>query len=128
MTYAITLAEARHRLESLALHQPDKVAGGDAITCRYFEYDGSPSCLVGHAFAEELKTAGIVFGTWENEDGINSRSILEKISIEPDAVTYLSIAQEQQDFGQTWGDAVKLADERIDSVLAERTAQQSIPA
>lgn len=115
----ITLVEAQHRLNTLAEMFPYKKGVQPDGNCAYFEYDNSPSCIVGHALASEFQAAGIVYGSFENTDAIGSTSVLAKVDIEPLAVNYLSTVQEQQDFGIPWAEAVKYADIAIAEEIAD---------
>lgn len=114
----ITLTEARHRLESLALHQPDMVAGGDGTSCAYFHYDGKPFCIVGAAFESELKEVGVHEDSYLNEDSVQGLVSAEVLDIEPEALVYLEAAQEQQDQGMPWGEAVPYAEKIVTDSIA----------
>lgn len=124
----ITLAEAQHRLHTLIESQPTKVAGGTGMTCMYFGQDGQPSCIVGHAFPTELAEAGVEYGNSDNENSITGLVGDLLIDIEPLALDYLTIAQEQQDSGLTWASAVTIADSFLANVLADEIAEAVVVA
>lgn len=113
----ITLTEAQHRLHTIAESEGNVVRGGENVSCMYFSPDGVPSCLVGRAFEAELRELGVEYGNWLNEDNV---LVLRDngLSIEDDALEYLTDAQSAQDSGDTWSQAVAKADEHIAGFLA----------
>ncbi len=85
-------------------------------TCRYVNEDGSPSCIVGVAFAEEIAAAGITFGAARNTDGILAllRYELTDLPLTAKAISFLFNLQNAQDNGATWGEAITTAKEAAD--------------
>lgn len=120
----ITLTEAQHRLQSIVLHQPNVIRGGDNVSCSYFNPDGTAQCLVGEAFAVELHEAGIMHDSYGNETSFSDLVAEGFVEAEEFAVIYLDAAQAQQDLGATWGNSVAYAE----SLLAERLADQQLIA
>ena len=110
MTEIITLEVAKQRLDAVvaqygADHKP-------VDRCMYFKKDVNgeqvPLCIVGAAFADELRDAGI------GPDNGNVQGIYELISnnVLPatlEAAFFLSDAQSTQDEGLSWGEAVEIA-------------------
>ena len=78
---------------------------GQALGCRYFEDDGSPSCGVGHVFAKH----GV---TLDDLVGINTGTAVltvvadDVIDISPEGVRILDLFQSRQDEGIPWGPAL----------------------
>ena len=80
--------------------------------CQYV-YQGKGSCLVGHAALE----LGLIDTDLER-DSLNQSGVLELSSakgwkIPSDQIDWLAVAQGAQDDGETWGEAVALADQEF---------------
>lgn len=116
----ITLTEAQHRLNTLIETQGDVVRGGYGVNCRYFNDDGTPSCIVGEAFAAELTKAGVRPSEGANQDSVQGLVNHGLLDMEPLALDYLTYAQEAQDTGDNWATAVDIAEQAISSVITER--------
>lgn len=118
-TKAQILEAAEHAVEKMGADyvyprsQPNSPDYGD---CVYAEPDGSPSCIVGHIVAEldpesfalitELRGGDRIFPAdrlWES--GFETHSEV--------AVDALVNAQEAQDNGETWGEALLRLKERL---------------
>ncbi len=98
----------------------EAVAAGDAELgrsekeCRYLEPDNAPSCLVGAAFYQEILDAGITFGSEVNTTGVGTlfqEALWDRFQLTERAHSFLTRVQTWQDTGETWGDAVRLAEE-----------------
>lgn len=107
----ITLDVARERLKAVV---PLDSRNHEDLTsperCQYFELDGSPSCIIGHAFADELRAAGVEAGTDHNGQGIDFLVRQGLLRIEQDALRYLVGVQTDQDGGMPWAEAVEDAE------------------
>lgn len=77
------------------------------LGCVYREF-GEPSCLVGHV----LDRAGVPYDKYWDLDG-DSASTLLKDSPHEDLRIALDAAQTVQDVGQTWGEALKVYEEKV---------------
>lgn len=114
----ITLDVARERVKATIAGREDYVyprsraAGGDG-KCVYFEADGTPSCLIGQAFADELRKADPDFDY--NTEGV---AALPDGLFDLPAVHYLSRVQDKQDTGWTWGNAVQDAEYVVPDIEA----------
>lgn len=99
----ITLSEAQERVRALAAEQPHKTA-----SCQYFDREtGAPCCIVGHAFADELREAGV-----DADPYLNTKIVpLLGGLFDQAAKNWLHAVQYSQDQGIPWGEAVELADE-----------------
>jgi hypothetical protein len=76
--------------------------------CRYFTETGAPACIVGEFFHRTLQPEEY------NRFYLEGRTATEAISLLPlevDARTksLLTVAQQRQDVGHTWGDALSTA-------------------
>jgi hypothetical protein len=111
----ITLDEAKELLARAVkekgdnfVYQPIRTSGHPQ--CAYFTpEDGAPSCLVGHVLAYK----GL---THEDLDATNSgvtevQDLVEEghIRVDNETLALLTVAQVEQDQGQTWGRAVEEA-------------------
>lgn len=88
--------------------------GGVGGMCAYFTPDGKPSCIVGHALAIEGLTLDEVGG----ENTASVETLDEHLQatgrwwgLTPGAVEVLAVAQQSQDTGETWGEALRCAEE-----------------
>lgn len=75
-------------------------------TCVYAD-KGECSCLVGHV----LVRAGVSVDVLDGEEGPITGLVLEGIEVTDTARWVLAAAQEAQDIGETWGEALKRAEE-----------------
>jgi len=83
--------------------------------CRYFESDGTPSCIVGHALAKLSVTLDMLAAERPDDelspDGLNSYACVPilaargVIDIDDKTCTLLYAAQNAQDTGLTWREA-----------------------
>lgn len=109
----ITLTEAQTRLRKLAADRPDYVYerpnAGDG-PCVYFAEGDTPSCIVGHAFADELRARGINHYHPGNTLAVR---FLSALRLEGVARDYVAEVQGAQDSGVPWGRAVAEADRRL---------------
>lgn len=75
--------------------------------CRY-EYEGAPSCLVGHV----LYRAGVTVDLLRqlDQEGCPAGALAYGVeSVEVGAALVLDVAQRYQDNGATWGEALDMA-------------------
>lgn len=114
--------QLQEKVREIAAERPDYVYKGKGGgvgkpgRCVYVR-DGQPSCLIGHA----LWGLGLIDATLEqrgsgqgfNTGDIHSLADTLKLDIDSDSLDWLSHAQYRQDVGNTWGDAVQLADEQL---------------
>jgi hypothetical protein len=77
------------------------------MRCQYFE-DGQPSCLVGHVLSYMGYNERVVP---EHDSASNVVNTVLGISTGIDVLQALDKAQELQDTGYTWGEAVEAAKE-----------------
>jgi hypothetical protein len=99
------MGEIRH----IAAERPEYVyiAQSDLSTCQYFEDDGSPGCIVGHALDR--------FGFNEVEEEVPASECLADLGINGEWSEYewLDTVQHAQDQMVPWGEAVQVADGKI---------------
>ena len=113
----ITFDEAVARVSAVVSERPDfiyktKETGDHAYTCVYFEGDGTPSCLIGVAFAEELNEVDVIDG--HNDDGIDKIIDNGLLSATDKAKDFLSSVQCNQDAGSSWSISLRAALEGVD--------------
>ena len=87
--------------------------------CRYFYANdrgysdsSAPACVVGNWFVfEGLTEDDLAVDSWEALEGLGVRNLLQesKIDIDPEAVTFLTNIQTEQDTGLSWGKAFENA-------------------
>lgn len=82
----------------------DPVAGG---TCGYFYADGSPACIVGQVLSIVGVTADQV-GT-ENKQPVGPVTEFLELPWTDDAIRVAMAAQNTQDRGRSWGEALREA-------------------
>lgn len=77
------------------------------IDCRYFDYGGNPSCLIGHALAK--------CGLTEDDvtEGLAAFDVLGVKGIDEDVALAATVAQGKQDVGETWGTALEAFNETL---------------
>jgi hypothetical protein len=102
----------------------------ESVACHYFATErdaglvkgvevGAPMCIVGFVLdALGMEVTDLV-PQHNIGSGINAVALDLNLPFDDRAITVLEVAQEQQDGGLTWGDAVKHARE-----FAERTAEE----
>ena len=75
--------------------------------CYYFNVDGTPSCLVGHALAK--------CGLTEDDvtEGSAALDVLGVKGIDEDVALAATVAQDVQDGGGTWGYALEAFNETL---------------
>lgn len=84
----------------------------------YDTTDAAPSCLWGHVFIKN----GIATADWFVKTGANEVEIEEMImdlddaSFTDEAITFMSLSQQWQDKGFTWGEAIGKATARLSPV------------
>lgn len=132
----ITFEIARDRIKAVAEERPDYVNAVPSIDeeteepsdrfeeCFYFNEDGSPSCIVGTAFAVELTERDVHAGAVANKTGIIGLVWGHKLALTPRAAYFLQIVQEEQDEGATWSatfeNAVEKAAEKLPRLRDDR--------
>jgi hypothetical protein len=88
-------------------YRPVKV-GGEAY-CAYFNGRGAPSCIIGHVFAYKGLTKANV-GRLNTENGVVSLTWSGFLSVDDQTEEILKEAQNAQDAGKTWGEALAAAE------------------
>lgn len=87
------------------------LSGGIGKSCMYV-HNGFPSCLIGQALWDAGHIGATLENTEMNNDGVSD--LLHKLGIyhefSRDELAWLVQAQEQQDKGMPWGEAVAYAD------------------
>jgi len=114
-------------VRALVAERPDYVYTGDGegyvpgeSSCYYVheQSDGTkvPGCLVGHA----LHALGVPLDVLEEYEGTSAHAAAEQtLSISDSAtrtLSFLSVAQEWQDRGAPWGNALAVAEQGANSV------------
>jgi hypothetical protein len=115
----IDLLEAQKRITDTVAGREDYVyprAGKGNGQCVYFESDGTPSCLIGHALEAELRSIGTATSV-ANELGIEAQQFEGLLTL--DAMRYLASAQEAQDSGKPWGRALAQANQTYRILVAD---------
>jgi hypothetical protein len=89
--------------------------GSQVALCVYFDDEGSPSCIVGHALAKK----GVTREALDNVDSELNRNAgpyglesAEVISAPVGVIDLLSLVQDYQDQGTPWGEALRIATNR----------------
>lgn len=133
----VTAVEVGVMLEGIASRNPERVYrqvpfnasdGFDAgeSECAYFDADGAPSCIIGHAFDELIRAGRIPereFGAamfvqhsdrarctgepinFENVAGLRSRLMVDAY-FTLEALNIMAAVQDRQDWAVPWGEAV----------------------
>lgn len=83
---------------------------GDVAACLYV-HDGQPSCIVGHV----LNYCGLLGLAEENKAPSNIRALREHF--DSAALVVLDAAQEIQDNGEPWGEALACAEVTAEGLL-----------
>jgi len=100
----ITLESAIASLRKLADATPEMLNPGAGITCRHWNTDGCPSCIVGHVLDDH---------GWSKQD-VPSQAMISVTSYQyPDVVTedashLLLKAQRVADRGNKWGEVIPI--------------------
>lgn len=119
----ISLDEARARVKAAIAGREDYVyprslsAGGDG-RCVYFEDDGAPSCLVGQAFADELRKVDPANDF--NHEGVAELAVGFPDLFDKKTVQYLQLVQDKQDTGWPWKAAVENAEGAVPDIEADQ--------
>lgn len=102
----ITYEQVKVSLERLASERPDYVYMEAPNDYRYFNVDGTPSCIVGYVLAEH-GVAAMDYADKLNRVGIYRA--VEEMDLDMDlrTVRMLSKVQASQDDGVSWGDVVE---------------------
>lgn len=82
--------------------------------CKYAENDGSPSCIVGHVlakldpemFAKVKEAEGRESGSFPVSMLLDAEEFYSEVELSFPLVTALASAQNMQDTGSTWGEAL----------------------
>lgn len=107
----ITLPKALKLLERAVA---EKGADYTVDLCRYFD-DGEPACIVGHVFSYVGATEGDLHMGYDAHQVASANTAelrtidVQGVKITPKAREVLSAAQQAQDRGKTWGNALKSA-------------------
>lgn len=110
MTRTVTAVEAIAALEAVVA-----AAGEDFVypdedknefgTCQYLKADGTPSCIAGHVVALLEPEATPLLKHMEGK-AATSLNFPGRLYFDPFAAHVLDIAQQEQDQGKTWGEAL----------------------
>jgi hypothetical protein len=76
---------------------------GDSVlpACRYANHDGTPDCIVGHA----LSYVDLLSLELDDQGPVTDLKIVHE-NFTPVAIHALEVAQDGQDCGDTWGEAL----------------------
>jgi hypothetical protein len=77
-------------------------------TCLYFRADGSPACIVGQVISQLSDEVLLI------ESSVRVVALKAGIDMDADAEALLQRAQNWQDHGATWGDAIANAIAAVD--------------
>lgn len=117
----ITFIDALARIAPVVAARPDYVNAvpqinpesgqpipGSYKTCQYVNEDGSPSCVVGCAFATEINRAGITYTSFSNQIPVTAlfHEALD-LRMTRKATDFLREVQTAQDTGATWAEALQ---------------------
>ena len=110
----LTLKEVINGDEDYVYEQTPPFEPNGEPQCSYFDYEGRPSCLVGHFFAREgLMTADSPLRrTLEGDNATQAISVMTDRGIAEfteEAANVLWRAQIHQDEGKPWGFALEAA-------------------
>lgn len=84
--------------------------------CRYFAPDGSPACLVGYVISETVDRSHLDMVEIEAQHALDAFSVLYNwgaLAVEERTAEMLYRAQELQDKGISWGEAVAAATRQV---------------
>lgn len=110
MSAKLKASELLKTVRQIGKESPSGSAG-----CRYFNYDGTPCCIVGHAIYYHGITVDYFedHDSWEFDDlneGSNVEELINRLGIENDLdaeqMSTLLEVQSRQDHGTPWGEAV----------------------
>lgn len=120
----ITLTQAMDTLrEVVAEHGKDHVYDRSAImfgplageTCLYVR-NGKPDCIVGHV----LHRLGVQLDTLHDSEGMGPRDLSlgdsPSLELDDDAGLALTVAQNTQDNGETWGTALANTERHVSNL------------
>lgn len=85
-------------------------------SCVYYEGNGEPSCLVGHFLYEQELVMAHDSDKYEDQSAetvVRSLEALDVASFDARSIELLQRAQENQDYGYSWGESLSSA---IDAV------------
>lgn len=91
--------------------------GDQGTGCRY-EYEGQPSCMVGIAL--HRAGASLAFLNGLDKIGAPADRLKPEKGVEIQAARVFQAAQECQDTGKTWGQALHEARTRYESIMNEQ--------
>lgn len=91
--------------------------GANGMPCQYTPNNDYPGCLIGQVY----KSLGAGYDELERMDEYGvisdvSDKDLCPIHTTPDAISVMQEAQQQQDTGNTWGQALMMADAKYDYI------------
>lgn len=118
----LSLKEIIHGKEDYVYEQTPPFEWAGDPQCSYFDYEGRPSCVVGHFFAREglLTAESPLRATLEGDNVANAVFVLEERGIATfteRATNALRIAQFNQDGGKPWGYALQAVIDENDCEL-----------
>ncbi|QDP43864.1 hypothetical protein SEA_DALLAS_119 [Mycobacterium phage Dallas] len=97
-----------NEIRMVAASNPDYVYRDDHYTCAYVQA-GGPSCLVGHG----LWRLGLIDAKFEtnrlNVEVFDHLWAEFGLEMDGEEVNWVQMAQERQDTGRTWGEAVGIS-------------------
>lgn len=121
----VTAEALAQQVREVAQRSPDTQLSGDGRSCRYFNSDNTPCCIVGHALVNMGITAelsqAMIDDNWEFE--FNTKQIFHLFKTFsqlfdapseteplPHVYDWLRLVQKQQDGAASWAHAVAYAD------------------
>lgn len=93
-----------------------------SINCRYFNGDGSPSCIVGHVLHYAGVDGNDWYGTDNNESNVHNLAEDGVLALADATRILLGVAQARQDHGATWDEAMDEALREVDAAYGKATS------
>ena len=113
------LRDIQQEIVKLADEHPDHMA-----KCEYFNTLGHPVCIVGHAMSRLGVDADVFRGNSINSAAFRANRVLDAAGVEDGdihIIEWIDTVQAEQDEGETWSEAVALAnDYEDDTSLSEK--------
>jgi hypothetical protein len=102
----ITYEEAKTRLQAVVAEVGEGYVPEER--CAYFNESNQPSCIIGRAFAAELREKGVGWGAHDNTTTVTHLINHGILKADPKARKLLAETQHAQDIGESWGEAVRI--------------------
>ena len=113
------LHDIQQEIIKLANEHPDQTA-----KCEYFNMQGDPVCIVGHAMSRLGASADVFRSISINSAAFRASRVLDAAGVEDGdihIIEWIDTVQAVQDEGETWSEAVALAnDYEDDTSLSEK--------